>query len=192
MTSSVEDDYGNLWPWAVDEVAETWNKYFAEPFKFRIFTHKGTAAADAKRLTGILRANAHWLGCRKNASIDELYDAFCTLLLIASVKLQDAGFEAINQGLSRPMQRTMGFWAFTRPDLQNLAAIAEFDADAEGNRRREKAAAMRELSACWKEAERVIAYRLRDPASIRRLLPVVQRALASIEDAIEQEAWMDG
>jgi len=186
------DDDNILFPWAIDELESTWNTYWAKPLRFRIWIAKGSKRQEAIRLTYLLRDNARWLNGSARTPVDLLFEELLGQLVVASAYLQREGVEEFNEGLDRPMQRTMGWHAFSRPDLKNLHCIwsqATGQApEADRERRIAKAKALKRWKAAWSDVERMAAYRLRDPERIEALLPTVQQCLAELEDAIEAEA----
>ena len=124
--------------------------------------------------------------------MDLLLETFLGKLTLASTYLQQTGVVEANESLSRPLNRTMGFWAFCRPDLRNMHHLAGLalgeDPDASlvanHDHRKAKAQTMKQLSTHWKELERKIAYRL-DADQAKMLEPAVIAAIAQLENQVD-------
>lgn len=188
MTIWTCDDDNALAPWAIDELEKTWNRYWAEPLRFRVFVCKGSKRQEADRLTKLLKANARWLNGSKSTPVDLLFEELLGQLLIAGSWLSRQDLGDVEGDLARPLRRTMGWHAFSRPDLQNLHVLCSRamgvlpEADAE--RRRAKAAALKKWKYAWAEVEGKAVRQLREPERIEALLPKVKRQLAIIEGLI--------
>ena len=119
---SYQDD--RLAPWHLDELISVWDKYWAEPLKFRIFTHKKDARDSLRRYTRILQNNRHWLNAGRGVDLETLHSECRTqLLIVGSWLIAQTDQETPLEILGGPAARTMGFWAFARTDLRNLSVL---------------------------------------------------------------------
>lgn len=195
-TDQYTDESGVPVPWMYERhFVDEWN-VLADKLKFRAYVNKGSAYASRKRLAGIIQANAALLGGSRKTDSNFLTRRFFEQFILACDYLKatvdnDAhGLEVL--GTFYP--KTMSVWVWLRRDLRAIVFLAGLqvgDPDALSNqesekqRRASKAKALRQLAAHWSEAERKIAYLLRDPETILMLEPAIIKALASIEDEVE-------
>lgn len=185
-SSSVENDNGELWTWALDSVQKTWDKYYAnDVLKFRVYVEKGNRRESARRLTRLLYANKHWLNSGRNADLDQLYDEFCAQLLMVGIWLNDnSEDEDAWDVIGGHVKITMGMWPFIgahlkRDGLQNLSVLyglatgqGENVAAQLRQKRMEKREAIKELEGCWKEVIRHAVMKL-SAEQIEQLYPLV-------------------
>ena len=189
------DDF-SIVPWFWEEhFVQPWNAC-AEVCKFRKYVDLKSKSASRKRLSTIIYANAHLLGGSKRTSKDVLTQRFLEKWILMCDYLK-ANHQDDAEGLEILGVRysiTLNCWQFLRPDIANVVhlaglqcgqddAIAELEQDKK--RRQAKAAAIKRLTASWKEVEHKIAYLLRDPETILMLEPVVTKALCQVEEEIE-------
>ena len=197
-SSSVENNHGELWTWALDDVQKTWDQYFAnDVLKFRVYVEKGNRRESARRLTRLLYANKHWLNSGRDADLDQLYDEFCAQLLFVGIWLNDnAEDEDAWDVIGGPDKITMGMWPFIgahlkRDGLQNLSVLyglatgqGENVAAQLRQKRLDKRDAVKELEACWKEVVRHAVMKL-SADQIRMLYPAVSSHCDELQQQVD-------
>lgn len=186
----------SLAPWHLDELIEAWNSGWAEPMRFRSFQHKSDGPKGSlRRYRRILDANRRWLLSGRSVPLEALHQECIGQLRVVSAWLQQQpDLELVSEGLDIPLQTTMGWWHFSRPDLSNLAALFGL-ATGQGlhvdqahlDARQEKARAIAELDGLWDEVKRRAVMKL-EKDQIKALRPVVLKAMSEIEDQIDQAA----
>lgn len=197
MASSYENDNGQLFPWALDSIESTWNKYYAnDVLKFRVYVEKGNRHESARRLTRLLFANKHWLNAGRNTDIDQLHAEFNAQLLMVGIWLNDNAEDPDAwEIIGGEVKITMGMWPFIgahlkRDGLRNLSTLyglatgqGENIADKTRQKRLDKRDAIVELEGCWKEFVRHAAMKL-DADQIRMLYPAVSSHCDELEEQI--------
>ena len=189
------DDF-SIVPWEFEEnFIKPWDK-MAEVCRFRKFVDSKSRSASRKRLSTIIYANAQYLKGSKRTDKDTLTVRFLDRWILACQYLEN-NHQDDAEGLEIMGARytiTMGPWQFLQPDISNIVHLAglycgEEDAlsnlEVDKRRRQDKAKALRQLAAHWSEAERKIAYLLKDAEQIKMVEPALIKALAQVEDEVE-------
>ena len=185
--------------WALDRIEEVWNEYSA-PLKLRSFSlgKAGTKSKAATRLSLLLRDNAEWLDGSAHTDVEVLFDRLIEKLIAALKHCEFEGLEVVNELLDRPVQKTLGFWAFCR-DLKNVHYLASYfwglDPVEALERDKERRTAKAEILSEWKaelnEHLRRLAYLSGSDelgnARLKHALEGARRAMAEAEDLISRE-----
>jgi hypothetical protein len=185
-----------LAPWDLDELIKTWDEVWAAKLRFRVFVDKKDRKDSLRRYTQILQANRQWLNAGPSTPLESLHSECVTQLLFAGEWLaeQSDPTDALTL-LGGPAVKTMGFWAFCRPDLQNLYTLfcrstgQSLDLnDRLKQRRQEKAKLLRQFKADVEEFVRIAVYRSGSRADsnarLKSALDAARDALAIAEDQL--------
>ncbi len=204
---AVDRETGVCLPWWFErEVVEVWNGLMSRPpLKFRTFQHKRNQFDSRRRVSELIVANAALLGGSRKTNPNVLHGRFSYVLHGALTYVRNSWNEDEDalEVLGAKYPITMGFWQFTRPNLQNLVyldglnrgepdALAALEADR--LRRTEKAKIIRAFQANVDEFIQKCSYvtgshedsnkRLRDTFDI-----AIAEGLVAAEEALE---WTEG
>ncbi len=200
---AVDKESGICLPWWFErEVVDVWNGLMTRPpLRFRTFQHKKNAFDSRRRVSQLIVANAALLGGSRKTNPNVLHQRFAFTLHSALTYVRnswDEGADALEVlGAKYPI--TMGFWQFTRPDLQNLIyldglnrgepdALASLEEDR--LRRQEKAKIIRAFQAGVDEFIQKCAYTVgSDDDSNKRLRQVFDVATGGLADAEAALEW---
>lgn len=186
-----------LEPWVIDDIARIWNEH-SKPLHFRTFSvgKSGSKPKAAMRLTRILVENAEWLGGSSHTDPQLLYERFREKLVACLAHIHEEGLDEVNKHLDRPLSIALGFWQFTRPDLQNVHVISAYRwgsdpvaiLQADKERRISKAEVLSEWKADLNEHLRRLAYLSTSEddgtARLKKALDKARMAMAIAEEEI--------
>jgi len=114
-----------LAPWHLDRLEFTWNHYWAQPLRFRVFVPKGSKADTLRRYERLLDRNRRWLNGGPSSSLEQLHGELTSQLVVVGGWLADEPDYVPDalELLGGPKVLTMGIWNFLRPDCRNLHAL---------------------------------------------------------------------
>ena len=121
------DENGIIVPWMYDQhFVDEWNAV-AHQLKFRVYVDKGSRFASRKRLSGIISANAQYLGGSRKTSKRILTKRFLEQFICACSYLKTQDFERDMEPLEvmgKEFHRTMSVWVWLRPDIRAIVHLA--------------------------------------------------------------------
>ena len=206
MAEICTNDEGICLPWWFErEVVDVWNGLMTRPpLRFRTFQHKRNQFDSRRRVSQLIVNNAALLGGSRKTNPDVLHERFAFILHSALTYVRNSWDEDADalEVLGAKYPITMGFWQFTRPDLQNIVhldglncgepdALAQLEQDKA--RRQEKAQIIKAFQSQLDEFIQKCAYTVgSDDDSNKRLRQVFDVACEGLADAEEQLEWTEG
>ena len=202
MSNCYSDDGKTLYPWALQDAENIWNRFGAEALGFRTFTYgkANSRSKAAQRMTYILRNNVVWLNGSRRTDIDVLYEEFLGQLTVSLAHIGDKGVEAAGERIGRTMNARMTFWRYLEPDLRAMKTLSDerlgvtdVDNIAERQRRKRKAEILKEFHEDVKAFIRKAAYVSGSGADsnkrLEQALELARQALCRAEEDLE---WSEG
>jgi hypothetical protein len=189
--------------WFQEYFIDIWSaKMTVPPMRFRSYVDKGTRYASRKKLTSIIKANRHHLGCSNKTDLNYCCHKFGevfhgALSWIRSNYNEATGLEVLGQ----QYHPTISVWQFLRPDLKNLAVLnARLNSDDDPDlvlewdlkRRQRKSTLLREFENELKQFVNDAAIKVRDPLELEELLAVASGGMWRAMELLEDRRWEQG
>ena len=173
-----------------DSLEKLWNdgiKCFKLPFRSFHVGGRSTPSSRAKWLTIYFLKHAKDFGVfNRDPHPEEVYEKFFFVLHSALHRLAEMGLDAANDKLATSYNARLTIWRFIDPPDNILwlsGKTEEISADAQ--RRKDKARALSELDAAYKEMKSKIIYLVKDPKDIRLLNKTFVKGCCAVEEEAE-------